>query len=56
MLICGIIFLQAYGYAASKLLATQNSGKARRNPENFKYFAEVEYARKRGGACTRDEL
>ena len=42
-------FGQAYGYAASKLLAIQNHpSKARRNPENYKYFAEVEYARKRG--------
>jgi len=47
---------RAYGYAASKLLATQDSTKARKNPENYKYFAEVEYARKRGGACSRDEL
>ncbi|KAK2466189.1 hypothetical protein APHAL10511_001831 [Amanita phalloides] len=47
---------RAYGYAAAKLLATQNAAKARKNPENYKYFAEVEYARKRGGACSRNEL
>ena len=45
-------FGQAYGYAASKLLVMQNPSKARtsRNPENYKYFAEVEYyyVRKRG--------
>ena len=46
------IFGQAFGYAAAKLLATQDPSKASQNPDNYAYFAEVQYARFEGGYCT----
>jgi hypothetical protein len=49
--------MQVYGYTLCKRVASGYPNLAFQNLDNYKYFAEMEYAHQKGiGVCTHNEL